>query len=65
MAKLEHPMNKRQRKIEKQSVEFSAKVADMWSATMDITSTTCDCVDEKFDINNENWGDLHCECGCR
>ena len=46
LAKLEHPKNKRQRKIENQSVEFSAEVADMWSTTMDITSTTCDCVDE-------------------
>ena len=56
VAKLEHPKNKRQRKIEKQSVEFSAEVADMWSTTMDdmdITSTTCDGVDEKFDIDDE------------
>ena len=45
MAKLEHPKNKRQSKFEKESVEFSAEVADVWSATMndmDITSTTCD-----------------------
>ena len=58
MAKLEHPKNKRQSKIEKESVEFSAEVADMWSATMDdmdITSTTCDDVDEKFDTDDENW----------
>ena len=57
MAKLEHPKNKRQSKIGK-SVEFSAEVADMWSATMDdmdITSTTCGDVDEKFDIDGENW----------
>ena len=30
----------------------------MWSATMDdmdITSTTCDDVDEKFDIDDEIW----------
>ena len=30
----------------------------MWSATMedmDITSTTCDDVDEKFDIDDEHW----------
>ena len=30
----------------------------MWSATMDdmdITSNTCDDVDEKFDIDDENW----------
>ena len=42
----------------KESVEFSAEVADMWSATMDdmdITSTTCDAVDENFDIDDENW----------
>ena len=66
VAKLEHPKNKRQRKIEKQSVEFSAEMVDMWSTTMDITSTTCDCVDEKFDIDDENWD--HCwntGCGCR
>ena len=45
VAKLEHPKNKRQSTIEKESVEFSAEVADMWSATMDdmdITSTTCE-----------------------
>ena len=33
------------KKIGKESVEFSAEVADIWSATMDdmdITSTTCD-----------------------
>ena len=45
-------------KIGKESVEFSAEVADMWSATMDdmnITSTTCDDVDENFDIDDENW----------
>ena len=43
VAKLEHPKNKRQSKIDKESVDFSAEVADMWSATMDdmdITSTT-------------------------
>ena len=34
VAKLEHPRNKRQSKFEKESVEFSAEVADMWSATM-------------------------------
>ena len=58
VAKLEHPKNKRQSKFEKESVEFSAEVADMWSATMDdmdTTSTTCDDVDEKFDIDDENW----------
>ena len=47
VGKLEHPKNK----IGKESVEFSAEVADMWSATMgdmDITSTTCDDVDLKF-----------------
>ena len=52
VAKLEHL------KIGKESVEFSAEVADMWSATMDdmdITSTTCDDVDENFDIGDENW----------
>ena len=30
----------------------------MWSATMDdmdVTSTTCDDVDEQFDIGDENW----------
>ena len=56
--KLENPKSKRQSTIEKDSVEFSAKVADMWSATMDdkdITSTTCDDFDEKFDIDDENW----------
>ena len=61
MAKLEHPKNKRQSTIEKGSVEFSAEVADEWSATMDdmdITSTTCDDVDENFDIDDENWD--HC-----
>ena len=54
MSKLEHP----KKKIGKESVEFSAEVADMWSATMDdmdITSTTCDDVDEEFDIDDENW----------
>ena len=54
MSKLEHP----KKKIGKESVEFSAEVADIWSATMDdmdITSTTCDDVDEKFDIDDENW----------
>ena len=54
VAKLEHPKNK----IGKESVEFSARVADTWSATMDdmdITSTTCDDADEKFDIDDENW----------
>ena len=59
MEKLENPKNKRQSTIEKESVEFSAEVADMWSATMDdkdITSTTCDDFDEKFDID-EN--DMH------
>ena len=48
----------RQSKIEAESVEFSAEVADKWSATMDdmdITSTTYDDVDEKFDIDDENW----------
>ena len=35
VTKLEHLKNKRQRKIEKQSVEFSAEVVDMWS-TMDV-----------------------------
>ena len=58
VAKLEHPKNERQSKIEKESVEFSAEVADMCSATMDdmdITSSTCDDVDEKFDIDDENW----------
>ena len=58
VAKLEHPKNKRQSTIGKESVEFSAEVADMKSATMDdmdITSTTCDDVDEKFDIDDENW----------
>ena len=35
VAKLEHPKNKRQSKFEKESVEFSAEMADMWSATMD------------------------------
>ena len=58
MAKLEYPKNKCQSQIEKESVEFSAEVVDMWSATMedmDITSTTCDDVDEKFDIDDENW----------
>ena len=47
-----------QNEVEKESVEFSAEVVDMWSATMedmDITSTTCDDVDEKFDIDDENW----------
>ena len=37
---------------------FSAEVADVWGATMDdmdITSTTCDEVDENFDIDDENW----------
>ena len=61
VAKLEHPKKKRQSKIVKESVEFSAEVADVWSATMDdmdITSTTCDVVDEKFDIDDENWD--HC-----
>ena len=50
---LEHRKNKRQSKIEKESVEFSAEVADMWSASMDdmdTTSTMCDDVNEKFDI---------------
>ena len=58
MAKLEHPKNKRQSKIEKESVEFSAEVSDMWSAAMDdmdITPTKCADVDEKFDIDDENW----------
>ena len=58
VAKLEHPKNKRRSTIEKGSVEFSAEVADMWSATMDdmdITSTTCDDVDENFDIDDEHW----------
>ena len=58
VAKLEHPKNKRQSKFEKESVEFKAEVAEMWSATkdnMDITSTTCDDVDENFDIDDENW----------
>ena len=56
VAKLEHPKNKRQSKIEKESVEFSAEVADMWSATMDdMASTTCDDVDENFDVDDENW----------
>ena len=53
MAKLEHPKSK----TEKESVEFTAEVADILSATiddMDITSTTCDDVDEKFDIDDEN-----------
>ena len=49
MAKHEHPKNKRQSKIEKESVEFSAEVADMWSATM-----ACDDVDKKSDIDDEN-----------
>ena len=56
--KIEHPKNKRQSKFGKESVEFSADVADMWSATMDdmdITSTTFDDVDEHFDIDDENW----------
>ena len=67
VAKLEHPKNMRQSKIEKESVEFSAEVADMWSATMDdmdITSTTCDDVDEKFDVDDENWDDCW-GCVCR
>ena len=52
MRKLEHPKNK----IGKENVEFSAEVADMWSATMDdMDSTTCDDVDENFDIDDENW----------
>ena len=54
VAKLKHPKNK----IGKESVEFSAEVADMWSATnddMDITSTTCDDVDKNFDTDDENW----------
>ena len=54
VAKLEHPKNK----MGKESVEFSAEVADMWSATMDdmdITSTTCDDVDKNFDTDDENW----------
>ena len=58
VAKLEHPKNKRQSEFEEESVEFSTEVADMWSATMDdmdITSTTCDDVDEKFDIDDKNW----------
>ena len=58
MEKLENPKSKRQSTIEKDSVEFSSEVADMWSATMDnkdITSTTCDDFDEKFDIDDENW----------
>ena len=58
MAKLEHPKNERQSTIEKESVVFSAEVAEMWSATMDdmdITSTTCDAVGENFDIDDENW----------
>ena len=52
------PKNKRQSKIEKESVEFSAEVADMLSAIMDdkdITSSTCDDFDEKFNIDDENW----------
>ena len=55
LAKLTHPKNKRQRKIENQSVEFSAEVVDMWSTMddMDLTSTKCDDVDEKFDIDDE------------
>ena len=56
--KLENPKSKRQSTIEKESVEFSAEVADMWSASMDdkvITSTTCDDFDEKFDIDDDNW----------
>ena len=58
VAKLEYPKNKCQSQIEKESVEFSAELADMWSATMDdmdITSTTCDDVDENFDIDDQNW----------
>ena len=58
VSKLEHPKNKRQSNIEKESVEFCAEVADMWSASMDDmanTSTTCDDVDENFDIDDENW----------
>ena len=58
VAKLEHPKNKRQSKFGKESVEFSAKVADMRSATMDdmdITSTTIDGADENYDIGDENW----------
>ena len=58
VVKLEHPKNKRQSKFEKESLEFNAEVADVWSATMtdmDITSTTCDDVDENFDIDDENW----------
>ena len=58
VANLEHPKNKRQSKFEKESVEFSEEVADMWSATlddMDITSTTRDDVEEKFDIDDEIW----------
>ena len=39
--KLEYTKNKRQSKIDKESVEFSAEVADMWSATMDDMDITC------------------------
>ena len=53
MAKLEHPKNNLQRKIEKQSVEFSAEVADMWSATMDISTSMT------------KIGTIYIECGCR
>ena len=35
VAKFEHPKIKRQSKIEKESVEFSAEVSDVWSATVD------------------------------
>ena len=61
--KLENPKNKRQSTMEKESVEFSAEVADMWSATMDdkdITSTTCDDFDAKLDIDDENWDHYWC-----
>ena len=58
MAKLEHPKKRLQSKFEKEILEFSAEVADVWSATMtdmDITSNTCDDVDENFYIDDENW----------
>ena len=63
VAKLEHPKNK----IGKEGVEFSAEVADLWSATMDdmdTTSTTCDDVDEKFDIDDEDWDHYWNTVGC-